>query len=177
LTTTDGRLVRGERRRAQLISATLALIESNGVAAVSHRSVSRIAEVSPSAVLHHFQTLDDLLVAALVRANDESMAALALVRDVTGLAAYIISELTEHRARTVALYELYLLAARRPALRPEAGRWMDAVKTAALRLGADEPAATALVAVVDGLGLQALVREQVTRRTEILDALTRVLTA
>jgi hypothetical protein len=54
---------------------------------------------------------------------------------------------------------------------------MDAVKTAALRLGADEPAATALVAVVDGLGLQALVREQVTRRTEILDALTRVLTA
>lgn len=175
MATVDGRLARGERRRAQLIDATLTLIERDGVAAVSHRAVARIAGVSPSAALHHFATLDDLLVAALVSANDESIAALQRVEDVDRLADYVVDEITTHRARYVALYELYLLAARRSALRPEAFRWMDALRQAARRLGADEAAGTALVATVDGIGLQALIREQFPEREDIRDVLARAL--
>lgn len=177
MTSVDGRLARGERRRAQLIDATLTLIERDGVAAVSHRAVARIAGVSPSAALHHFATLDDLLVAALVSANDESIAALQQVDDVDGLADFVVDEITTHRARYVALYELYLLAARRPALRPEAFRWMDAVRGAARSWGADDVAGTAVVAAVDGLGLQALIRERFPERGEIRDVLARALGA
>jgi DNA-binding transcriptional regulator YbjK len=175
LTTINGRLARGERRRAQLIDATQALIERDGVGAVSHRSVARVAQVSPSAALHYFETLDELLVAALVCANDQSIAALEEVEDVDGLADFVVDELTTHRARSMALYELYLLAARRPALRPEATRWMDAVRTVARRLGADEGAVTALLAAIDGLGLQTLIQERGADRAHVRDVLRRAL--
>jgi DNA-binding transcriptional regulator YbjK len=157
----DQRRARGERRRAQLIEATLAVIERDGVGGVSHRAVSQLAKVSPSAALHHFATLDDLLVAALVSASEESMTAIADVQDVDGLTGLLTNEVVHHRGRFVALFQLYLLAARRPALRPEAYRWIGAVEETAKRLGADEVGARAVAAALDGLGLQALIRHEV----------------
>jgi DNA-binding transcriptional regulator YbjK len=165
--TTDQRLVRGERRRAELIEATLAVIERDGVGGVSHRAVAKLAGVSPSAAIHHFSTIDDMLVAALISANDESITAVEQVDDVRGLATLLVDLITEHRTRFVAVYELYLLAARRPALRPEAYRWIESVEAAASRLGADATGTRSLVAALDGLGLQALLTDEVpdARRT------------
>ena len=173
--TVDQRLARGERRRAQLIEATLTVIERDGVGGVSHRAVARVAGVSPSAALHHFATLDDLLVAAVISANQESMTAIADVRDVDGLADLLADQIVRHRTRFVALYELYLLAARRPALRPEAYRWIDSAQQAARRVGADEVGARSVAATLDGLGLQAMVEDEVPERAEAAAILRRAM--
>ncbi len=171
----DQRLARGERRRAELIEATLTVVEREGVGGVSHRSVALLAGVSPSAALHHFATLDDLLVAALVSANQSSVDAVVAVENLAGLAELLAEEIVEQRTRFVAVYELYLLAARRPALRPEAFRWIESVEDAARRFGADEAGARALSAALDGLGLQALLSDEVPDRAETTAVLTRAL--
>jgi DNA-binding transcriptional regulator YbjK len=173
--TVDRRLERGARRRAQLIKATLTVVEKKGVAGVSHRTVAKVAGVSPSAALHHFATLDDLLVAALITGSQSSIDAMAEVRDIGGLADLVTDQIIDGRARFVAVYELYLLAARRPALRSEANRWMASVKDAAKRLGADETTAQALCATLDGLGLQALLSDEVPERSKTAEILGRVL--
>jgi len=173
--TVDQRLARGERRRAQLIEATLTVIEREGVGGVSHRAVAGVAGVSPSAALHHYPTLDDLLVAALISANQSSIDSVAAVEDIAGLADVLAEQIVEHRTRFVAVYELYLLAARRPALRPEAFRWIASVEEAAKRLGADQAGARALCASLDGLGLQALLSEEVPDRREVSAVLARAL--
>jgi TetR/AcrR family transcriptional regulator, regulator of biofilm formation and stress response len=173
--TVDQRLVRGERRRAELIEATLQVIERDGVGGVSHRAVAKLAGVSPSAAIHHFATLDDLLVAALVKANEESIEAVDAVDDVDGLAELLAEQASDHRSRFVAVYELYLLAARRPALRDEAHRWMRSVRDAAERMGADEVAAEALTAALDGLGIQALLTDEPPDRGRAVDVLREVL--
>jgi TetR/AcrR family transcriptional regulator, regulator of biofilm formation and stress response len=171
--TVDQRLVKGERRRAELIEATLTVVEREGVGGVSHRAVAGVAGVSPSAALHHFATLDDLLVAALISANEHSIEAVAAVEDIGGLADLLAEQIVDYRARFVAVYELYLLAARRPALRPEAYLWIDSVEDAAKRLGADETGARALSAALDGLGLQALLTDEVPARREVSSILRR----
>jgi TetR/AcrR family transcriptional regulator, regulator of biofilm formation and stress response len=165
--TVDRRLVRGQRRRAQLIDATLEVIERDGVGGVSHRSVARIAGVSPSAAIHYFATLDDLLVAAVTSANEESLAAVEEIEGVADFADLLADQVVSHRTRFVALYELYLLAARRPALRQEAHRWIESVKDAARRLGADDTGARAVAAALDGLGLQSLVEDELPDRDEV----------
>ncbi len=175
--TVDRRLERGARRRAQLIEATLEVVEKEGVAGVSHRTVAKVAGVSPSAALHHFSTLDDLLVAALISGSQSSIDAVAEADDVAGLAEVLTDQVAEGRARFVAVYELYLLAARRQALRPEADRWIASVEDAARRLGADETTARALCATLDGLGLQALLSDGVPDRARTAEILARVLSA
>ena len=173
--TVDGRLLRGERRRAQLIEATLQVIEASGIGGVSHRAVAKVAGVSPAAAIHHFATLDDLLVAALVSANEASVRAIEAVQDVDGLAQVLVDHVVGHRTRFVALYELYLLAARRPALRPESYRWMRSVQDAARRLGADDTGTEALTATLDGLGLEALLNEETPDRDRVAAILARTI--
>jgi TetR/AcrR family transcriptional regulator, regulator of biofilm formation and stress response len=173
--TVDRRLERGARRRAELIEATLTVVKRRGVAGVSHRTVAKVAGVSPSAALHHFATLDDLLVAALISGSESSIEGVAEVHDVGGLADVLTDQIVEGRSRFVAVYELYLLAARRRALRAEANRWMASVKDAARRLGADEMTARALCAALDGLGLQALLSDEVPDRTATAETLGRIL--
>ena len=173
--TVDRRIARGERRRAELIEATLQVIEREGVGGVSHRAVAKLAGVSPSAAIHHFATLDDLLLAAVISANEESIEALNAIDDVAGLAELLAEQVVENRSSFVALYELYLLAARRPALRPEAYRWIASVQDAARRLGADETGARALTAALDGLGIHALVTDEVPDPKAVAAALQRTL--
>lgn len=173
--TADQRLVRGERRRAELIDATLQVIEREGVGGVSHRSVAKLAGVSPSAAIHHFATLDDLLVAAVISANEESIQAVSAVDDVDGLADLLAEQVVDNRSSFVATFELYLLAARRPALRPEAQRWIASVQDAARRLGADETGVLALTAALDGLGIQTLVTDGKPDRKRVTAALRRTL--
>lgn len=67
----DGRRLRGEQRRSELLQATLTVIERDGVAGVSHRAVASVADVSVASITYHFPTLDDLLVAALRSAAED----------------------------------------------------------------------------------------------------------
>ncbi|WP_308257807.1 hypothetical protein [Pseudonocardia lacus] len=81
----------------------------------------------------------------------------ATLADLAGLAARY---LREERGRAVAEYELYLLAARRPALRPAARLWGDLLAELLARWCDDPAAVRAAVAACDGLMLQGLIAER-----------------
>lgn len=157
----DGRRARGERRRAAIIAATLAVVERDGVAGVSHRTVAREAGVPASSALYYFATLDDLLVAALAAAAEEYTAQYAALRRAGTAPLDAVAELIGDcagpaRRRGIAERELALLAARRPALHPLARRWPDLVAQAAREHTEDPLAVAAVAAAADGLCTQVL---------------------
>lgn len=160
----DGRRVRGALRRDELLRATVAVIERAGVAGVSHRAVAAEAGVSVASTTYHFASLDDLLIAALTGAAEDLTAELhERVTELGARPADELARLVEHllvyrRGRTLAAYELYLLAARRPELREAAGAWLQPLTEIARTFTTNRQKASLLVAALDGLILQSLVR-------------------
>ncbi|WP_024876564.1 TetR/AcrR family transcriptional regulator [Saccharomonospora piscinae] len=152
---TDGRRARGERRRAELIDATLKVVERDGADGVTHRTVAREADVPPGLLTYYFATLDELLVAALSAIADEYVAQLREIDEhedpLAGLAALIATTAGTGRRRAVAERELSTLAARRPALRPTAKDWREAVADIARRYTTDPLSVETMVAAADGL--------------------------
>src|SRR3954451_8543554 len=59
------RQARGEERRQEILHATLELIESSGVEAVTHRAVGEASGVPLGSVTYYFPTKDALLREAL----------------------------------------------------------------------------------------------------------------
>lgn len=155
-------------RRERIIDAAIRVVGAKGIAGLSHRSVAAEADVPLGSTTYHFASLDELLIAALRRTN-ENFAALmrqcpALADPDADLAAELARLLGEFfgagRAPAELEYELYLAALRRPALRPVAAEWAD--DTAALLAPCAGPAtARALVALMDGICLQVLLTDGV----------------
>lgn len=145
------------------------MIERDGVAGVTHRSVAREAGVPTTAPTYYFATLDDLLIATLLWVAEEicadmlsTVASGGTARDIARSLARAVNE---NRARTLAEYELYLLAGRRPELRAAARRWLDlAVETAQ---PADPVAFRAFLAAVDGLLIQGLIADVAPNEDEL----------
>lgn len=176
----DGRKARGAKRRQEIIEATLRVIERDGVAGVTHRSVAREADIPTASTTYHFATLEDLLIATLIScARDMATEVYWMIdraRSREGLrrsggsswiegpsaadevSALLAEALGPRRGRTMAEYELYLLAARRPALRPAARRWLD-VLTSMVRHD-DEVAFRVFLAGIDGLLIQGLIDDE-----------------
>ncbi|MEU5885152.1 TetR family transcriptional regulator [Spirillospora sp. NPDC047279] len=154
--TTDGRKARGQRRRAEIIEATLRVVQRDGAAGVTHRTVAAEAGIPTSLSTYYFATLDDLLVAALTSVTDAYTARIRAIIDdggdmLRGLAELIAESAGPGRDRALAERELSTLAARRPALRPIARRWRAHVAELARHCTDDARAAAALVAASDGL--------------------------
>ncbi|MFJ4773219.1 TetR/AcrR family transcriptional regulator [Streptomyces uncialis] len=170
-------------RRQRIIDAAIRVVADKGIGGLSHRTVAAEADVPLGSTTYHFSTLDDLLVAALRQANANARAffeeRLGTVGD-DGLAA-VIARLTgewmaHERSGAELEYELYLAALRRPALRPVAaewGRWF-----AEQLAGRTDPVtAKALVALVDGICLQALLTGADYDEEYAREALSRVVRA
>ncbi|MEU4801641.1 TetR family transcriptional regulator [Actinosynnema sp. NPDC023587] len=154
----DGRRARGERRRRELLAATLRVIERDGVSGVSHRSVAREADVPVSSSTYYYATLDDLLIATLTWSAREMALGFGAVKPTPGSVARFLAEAVgPNRGRTLAEYELYLLAARRPELRPAARRWITLLSSV---FGTMQPAAfLGFAAALDGLLIQGLIAD------------------
>jgi DNA-binding transcriptional regulator YbjK len=169
----DGRRRRGEQRRSELLRATLTVIERDGVAGVSHRAVAASADVSVASITYHFPTLDDLLIGALAWAAEDLAAELHErgselgARPADELARLIEHNVVRRRGRTLALYELYLYAARRPELRDTAQGWLEPLTEIARAFTADPQKARLLVAALDGLLMQALIGAGEVDRTDL----------
>ena len=151
-----GQNARRQRRRDQIIDATLRVVQRDGAAGVTHRTVAREAKVSPSLTAYYFATLDDLLVAALSTVADEYTVRIRAIVEqggdtVLGLARLIAETNGPGRERVLAERELSTLAARRPALRPVARRWREDVAELARTHTDDPDAIKAFVAASDGL--------------------------
>ncbi|KUL53031.1 TetR family transcriptional regulator [Streptomyces sp. NRRL S-1521] len=182
--TVDGRTLRGQRRRAQIIEATLTIVRRDGATGVTHRTVAKEAGITTSLTLYYFATLDDLLVAALTSVTDAYTQRIRQLIDteddpLDGLARLIAESAGPGRERALAERELSTLAARRPALRPVARRWRDNVAELARTQTGDANAIEAFVALSDGLctaillddheadpdHIRALLRETLSRTT------------
>lgn len=175
----DGRKVRGDKRRERIIDAALRVIERDGVAGVTHRTVAREAGVPTSSTTYHYKSLDDLLVATLISCAREMATKVYWMidraRSREGLrrstatsaigpsAADEVSELLAdalgpRRGRTMAEYELYLLAARKPELRPAARRWLDVLTSMVPH--DDVVSLRVFLAGIDGLLIQGLIDDE-----------------
>ncbi|CAM5360439.1 TetR family transcriptional regulator C-terminal domain-containing protein [Streptomyces xanthochromogenes] len=169
-------------RRRRIIDAAIRVVAERGIAGLSHRTAAAEADVPLGSTTYHFKTLDELLVAALRQANEGFATA---VRDCARLdepgadlaveLARLMGEwLTGDRARAELEYELYLAALRRPALRPVAAEWTDSVAELLAR-HTDPVTARGLVAVMDGICLQALLTGGAYDEAQARDLLARLL--
>ena len=160
----DGRQAKGERARAALIAATLLVIEREGIGRVTHRNVTRVAGLPATSAAYHFDTINDLLEAALLWADEQSKVALVGIAaaddPVLALATWLVEDFENDRARCLAEYELFLYAARTPALRPSARRWMSDLAELVSTWTAKPRSVDTICAYVDGLILQALVTNE-----------------
>lgn len=177
-THTDGRKARGEKRREQIVDATLRVIERDGVAGVTHRTVAAEAGVPPSSTTYHYKTLDDLLVATLISCAREMATKVYWMIDrarsreglrrsaastigpsaVDEVCDLLADALGPRRGRTMAEYELYLLAARKPELRPAARRWLDVLTSMVPH--DDVVSLRVFLAGIDGLLIQGLIDDE-----------------
>ena len=157
----DGRRLRGERARRALIEATLAVIERDGVAGVTHRAVTREAGLPATSAAYHFASIDDLLEASLLHADQVATTALARCAadsdPVGALARWVAAECCGHRVRLTAEYELYLYAARTPSMRSAAARWLTDLSALVAQWTSNVQMQRAICAYVDGVCIQSLV--------------------
>lgn len=191
---------RGEVRRRAILDAALRILGREGPAALTHRRVAREAAVPLAATTYYFDSKHDLLEEALKLFAGEEAARLQAqaaaiagagrlsAADLAGALAAVLSEqLRSEGHETVAKFEVYLEAARRPELRTTAEHWITSftrlAESALAQAGArDAPAvARLLVAGVDGLMLQHLAtagpRPEIEQLAERLEALIAALLA
>jgi TetR/AcrR family transcriptional regulator, regulator of biofilm formation and stress response len=178
---------RAERRGA-ILAATVRILGSSGLGAVTHRAVAQEAGVPLAATTYYFSSKDELITDAVSLLVDEEVAQLAERAAALGdglgspdrAAEALVQVLVPDSATAgaqLAKFELYLEAARRPGLRESAAHWQDAfIGLAQMVLhaaGAPDPSARAalLVPAVDGVLMYELslageepVRERLRRR-------------
>ncbi|MFI8004256.1 TetR/AcrR family transcriptional regulator [Streptomyces sp. NPDC086010] len=150
-------------RRERIIEAAIRVVAARGIAGLSHRTVAAEADVPLGSTTYHFASLDELLVAALRRCNENfarTVRESEYLRDPEVPLADELTRLLEEwfaggRGPMELEYELYLAALRRPALRPVAAEWADGLAEVVARR-TDAATARALVALLDGISLQVL---------------------
>ena len=166
---------RGQARRAALVSAAAAILETDGFAALTHRAVAARAGLPLAATTYYFKTRGDLVESAVRELGEPYRhAARARVAEFTArrssgaaLAAAIVDVVAGASGgdvdRLLNFYERYVQAGRDPRVRTIVAAWTDElvelVGQLLRRAGhpADRDAARRLVALVDGLLLTGVV--------------------
>jgi len=162
--TADTRRARDpQARRAALAAAVIEVIAEVGIGRTTHRAVAARAGLPLGATTYYFPTLDDLIAAGLRRATEDLRAdlerrapALRDTRDLAAALADLALSYLEDRGQTQLEYELFVAAARDPALRPLAEMWLTGM-TRLLEPHVGRAKAGVLVALLDGAMLHALV--------------------
>jgi len=164
---------RSRRRREALLRATIELLGEMGAKSVTHRAVAERAGLPLASTTYYFDSVQQLIEEALklhVAERVAELQALAVAVSAGGASAEgIAGRLAEvlvarPAAVLVAQYQMYLEAARNPALQPAVGEALAAFErlTGAVlgALGAREPeqAAGAFVALLDGFALHRVAR-------------------
>jgi DNA-binding transcriptional regulator YbjK len=164
---------RSRARRDALLRAAVALLAEGGVRAVTHRAVASRARVPLAATTYYFESIRHLTEEALrlhvtERVNElqglvEGAASGSRSADQVA-ERFAEALLARDRDATIAQFEVYLEAARNPALQRAVAESLDAFEKLAYlalsALGARRPAeaAAAFVAVINGFALNGLAR-------------------
>jgi AcrR family transcriptional regulator len=143
-----------ETARSRLLDAALEVLGQDGGGALTVRAVQDRAGLTHGSVRHHFKDR-----AGLLRGLFDHLATRESAAAVPGAdpAATLAHWLGPGRTLTLARYELFLMAARDPALRAPLVAARERF-VAHLSEGRGREEATMLVAALDGLLLDALVR-------------------
>jgi DNA-binding transcriptional regulator YbjK len=164
---------RSRARREALLRAAVALLAEGGARAVTHRAVAARARVPLGATTYYFESIQHLTEEALrlhVTERVTELHALAESATTGSRTAEQVAErfvealLARDRDATIAQFEVYLEAARNPALQQTVADALDAFERLACfalsALGARRPAeaAAAFVAVINGFALNGLAR-------------------
>jgi DNA-binding transcriptional regulator YbjK len=164
MTTSNATPARARRhdpeRRDRIINVTLDVVAELGVAGTTHRAIARAADVPLGSMTYHFASMDDLLALAFTRLADrtadtfERRLAHASTADEARdeVVQLIMVDLAQSHGDIVLTYELYTLAARRPALRSVTQAWMARSRTA-LQRHFDENTARYLDALIEGVSV------------------------
>lgn len=138
--------------RTRLLEAALKLLGQTGAASLTVRAVEEAAGLPHGSVRHHFGDRSGLVAALFDHLAEREGGAVA-----GDAVDALMHWLGPGRILTLARYELFLMAARDPTLRGPLVRARDRfVAAAAEQVGAS--AAPTVVAAVDGLLLDALIR-------------------
>ncbi|MEU7201914.1 TetR family transcriptional regulator [Streptomyces sp. NPDC045470] len=163
----------GQYQRQALIEAALRIIERDGAAGITHRTVAHEAQLPTTAATSAFESPDALLTAALTSAMEleterlrQLTAAPAAGPGAAGgrgdkrrMLARLTAGAPADRGLLLAEFELSLLAARRPELRGHTRRWSEALADFA-RLHTQDPMRVRLFTrAYEGLRLQALLAD------------------
>jgi DNA-binding transcriptional regulator YbjK len=166
-TTQPVRQARGNAREHAIARAVLGVIAERGVGGCTHRAVAAASGIPVGSVSYYFPTVDALLEGALRHFVEGEVARLQVVeRELEARGAtpveYVDALMGAVGTGPLPQFELYLEAARRPALRAVAGQCLEAyagVAEAALRASGSLRAAEGarlFVALADGLAIHAL---------------------
>lgn len=188
---------KGERRRYALVSAAAELLREGGFEAVRHRAVARRAGLPLASTTYYFSSLDDLIASAVdhigmleVAQLQARVAELSRRRRSAETTADVLVDLlvgegsdAELTDQLISRYERYIACARLPALRGIQRRILrqraEAVIEVVARSGrtARIEMLSALVCMVDGAVVGALVDDRQGPRTAARDTLIEVIDA
>jgi len=141
------------------------VIAEVGIGRTTHRAVAARAGLPLGATTYYFPTLDDLIAAGLRKATadlkadlEERAPALRDTHDLPAALTGLALSCLEDRGQAQIEYELFVAAARDPALRPLAETWLTGM-TELLDPHVGRTKARMLVALLDGAMLHALVTD------------------
>ncbi|MFZ2527852.1 MAG: TetR family transcriptional regulator [Rhodococcus sp. (in: high G+C Gram-positive bacteria)] len=182
---------RGRERRDDLINAAVRTIARRGLERVTFRAVAEEAGFPPSTTSYFFDSVDDVIDAAITRVADIVTAKVATLLDASRSGELDAAELAEAMIDmvsgqdsddSVAQFDAYLAARRRPELADPVHRIMRSLEEStenALRvLGVEDPviAAQQFIALIDGFTLHEIARPgRAETREALRDLLVRVL--
>lgn len=158
---------RSRQRRQKLLDATIEIMAEQGLAAVTHRAVAAAAELPPSSTSYFFESIDELMAEAVTAAMNREVARLTELEGAVGDGPASTGRLirsfadfirNEHDPHTIAQFEIYLYASRKPELRGRVVAIIEATRElaqAALNAsGIENPlAAASMLAMIDGFAL------------------------
>ncbi|HEX2128112.1 MAG TPA: TetR family transcriptional regulator [Solirubrobacterales bacterium] len=170
---TSRRAVQRAERRGAILEATIDIVTTEGLGAVTHRAVAKQAGVPLAATTYYFSSKDEMIGEALgILVSDEidrlSRRARELGEEIRSprAAASAVAEVLfpdfDAVGGLLAKLELYLEAARRPGLYDAAAHWQEAftdlARESLAQAGVADPGRLApfFIAAADGILLHAL---------------------
>ena len=170
----------GERKREQILDASVRVFGTGGAAAVTHRAVAKVARVPLGSTTYYFTDRDDLLLQTMAHARaaeairltsivDALDETLTVDRAVVVLTEMFFDKTVADPLYDLALFEMFMEATRNVTVREEARQWSRMIGTLVDRvLPPSDPALPREVVVqvvaclVDGLMLEAVSNGELT---------------
>ena len=164
----------GERKREQILDASVRVFGTGGASAVTHRAVAKVAQVPLGSTTYYFTDRDDLLLQTMAHAREAEAVRLASIvdaleevpdvdRSLDVLTEMFFDKTVADPLYDLALFEMFMEATRNGVVRDEARAWsrmigelVDRVLPPTDPAGPRDMAVQIVACLGDGLMLEAV---------------------